>query len=79
MTNDDKALVERLRDEDSYYRIQESHWCIDAEELERQRQAAADRIEALSAEVERLLNLLRDCDPESMSWLDARDEALGEQ
>jgi hypothetical protein len=39
---------------------------------------AADRIEALSAEVERLLTLLRDCNPESMSWLDARDEALGE-
>lgn len=27
---------------------------------------------------ERLLNLLRDCDPESMSWLDARDAALEE-
>ena len=76
MTDD---LVAKLRDEDSYYRLQEKHWCIDAEELERQRLAAADRIEALSAEVERLLTLLRDCDPESMSWLDARDEALGEQ
>jgi hypothetical protein len=40
-------LIEQLRDEDSYYRIQEKHWCIDAEELERQRLAAADRIEAL--------------------------------
>ncbi len=76
MTDD---LVAKLRDEDSYYRLQEKHWCIDAEELERQRLAAADRIEALSAEVERLLTLLRNCDPESMSWLDARDEALGEQ
>ncbi len=46
---DDKTLVERLRDEDSYYRIQEKHWCVDAEELERQRLAAADRIEALEA------------------------------
>ena len=34
--------------------------------------------EALIAENERLLNLLRDCDPESMSWLDARDAALEE-
>ena len=54
MTNDDQALVERLRDEDSYYRMQEKHWCIDDFELERQRQQAADRIEALSAENERL-------------------------
>ena len=46
----DKTLVERLRDEDSYYRIQEKHWCVDAEELKRQRLAAADRIEALEAE-----------------------------
>ena len=57
MTNDDKALVERLRDEDSYYRMQEKHWCIDDFELERQRQQAADRIEALSAEIERLRKL----------------------
>ena len=28
------------------------------------------------AQNERLLNLLRDCDPESISWLDARDAAL---
>ena len=47
MTDD---LVAKLRDEDSYYRLQEKHWCIDAEELERQRLAAADRIEALEAE-----------------------------
>lgn len=75
MTDD---LVAKLRDEDSYYRLQEKHWCIDAEELERQRLAAADRIEALEAENERLKNILRDCNPESMSWLDARDAALGE-
>ena len=42
-------LVKLLRDEDSYYRIQEKHWCIDSEELERQRLAAADRIEELEA------------------------------
>ena len=55
MTDD---LVAKLRDEDSYYRLQEKHWCIDAEELERQRLAAADRIEALEAETERLRELL---------------------
>jgi FtsZ-binding cell division protein ZapB len=36
------------------------------------------KVEALEAENERLKNILRDCDPESMSWLDARDAALGE-
>jgi hypothetical protein len=51
-------LIEQLRDEDSYYRVQEKHWCINAEELERQRQAAADRIEALTAENERLREAL---------------------
>ena len=55
MTDD---LVAKLRDEDSYYRLQEKHWCIDAEELERQRLAAADRIEALEAENERLREAL---------------------
>lgn len=43
----DADLIDKLRDEDSYYRIQEKHWCIDAEELERQRLAAADEIERL--------------------------------
>lgn len=45
----DADLIDKLRDEDSYYRLQEKHWCIDGEELERQRLAAADRIEALEA------------------------------
>ena len=57
MTDD---LVAKLRDEDSYYRLQEKHWCIDSEELERQRLAAADRIEALEAENERLREALGD-------------------
>lgn len=77
MTDDDKALVQRLkghsqimeRDKGKFVRFIDVATCTEA----------ADRIEVLSAEVERLLTLLRDCDPESMSWLDARDEALGEQ
>jgi hypothetical protein len=51
-------LVEQLRDEDSYYRVQEKHWCIDHEELERQRLAAANRIIAQAAEIERLREAL---------------------
>ena len=54
MTDEAKALVANLRDEDSYYRIQEKHWCIDGEELERQRLAAADLIETQAREIERL-------------------------
>ena len=46
----DADLIDKLRDEDSYYRIQEKHWCIDAKELERQRLAAADRIQQLITE-----------------------------
>ena len=55
----DADLIDKLRDEDSYYRLQEKHWCIDAEELERQRLAAADRIEALEAENKRMILTIR--------------------
>ena len=56
----------------------EKHWMMDSDAIDKQREEAADRIEALSEENERLKKILRDCDPESMSWLDARDAALGE-
>lgn len=57
MTDD---LVAKLRDEDSYYRLQEKHWCIDAEELERQRLAAADRIEKLETALREIARLRTD-------------------
>ncbi len=60
LTDNDKALVERLRDEDSYYRWQEKHWCIDFDLLERLHLEAADRIEAQAAEIERLREALRE-------------------
>ena len=63
-------LVKLLRDEDSYYRLQEKHWCIDAEELERQRLAAADRIEALEAENERLEALFTDATYEARAMME---------
>ena len=65
-------LVKLLRDEDSYYRLQEKHWCIDAEELERQRLVAADRIEALGAENERLRDI------PNRIWAEARDSEWDE-
>lgn len=74
MTDDDKALVDELRDTDSYYRIQEKHWCIDDEELERQRLTAADRIEAQAAEIERLRawfgKLIEVCEETSFDGVD---------
>ena len=76
MTDDDKALVERLRSRVSNREI----LLVDPPRPAPDRDChyAADRIEALSAENERLKKILRDCDPESISWLDARDAALGE-
>lgn len=56
----DADLIDKLRDEDSYYRLQEKHWCIDSEELERQRLAAADRIEELEADNALLREALED-------------------
>ncbi len=70
MTDD---LVAKLRDEDSYYRLQEKHWCIDAEELERQRLAAAARIEALTAENERLASIVR-----GWHWLAVGPDEMGD-
>ncbi len=55
MTDDDKALVERLKDEWPCMFIGDDEW-LDTDALDGQRTQAADRIEALSAENERLRN-----------------------
>ena len=75
---DDNELVERLEEWEWTLRAVYKAGDLGTDEPAIVMGEAADRIEALSAENERLLNLLRDCDPESMSWLDARDAALGE-
>ena len=87
----DADLIDKLRDEDSYYRLQEKHWCIDHEELERQRLAAAALIETQAAELakykalaETLAGALGEVitwnshDDEGVPavWLDQADEAL---
>jgi hypothetical protein len=59
MTDDDKSLVDRLRDEDSYYSLQEKHWCIDYDLLKQLHLEAADRIEDL----EQRLRGYRGCSP----------------
>lgn len=53
MTDDDKALVERLR-ADWPEILVEKHWMMDSDAIEEQRKEAADRIEAQAAEIERV-------------------------
>jgi hypothetical protein len=58
MTDDDKKLVEMLRDDHQYILV-EGHNVTDWDSIEAQRFEAADRIEVLSAENERLREALR--------------------
>lgn len=62
MTDDDKALVERLRGDWPEILV-EKHWMMDSDAIDKQREEAADRIEALGAENERLREALElaDC------------------
>lgn len=53
MTEEDKALVERLRGDWPEILV-EKHWMMDSDAIDKQREEAADRIEALAAENERL-------------------------
>ena len=46
MTDDDKALVERLRGDWPEILV-EKHWMMDSDAIDKQREEAADRIEAL--------------------------------
>ena len=78
MTDDDKALVERLEEWEWTLRAAYKGGDLGTDEPAIVMGEASTRIEALSAENERLKKILRDCDPESISWLDARDAALGE-
>ena len=50
-------LVERLRDDWPEILV-EKHWMMDSDAIDKQREEAADRIEALEAEVERWKELL---------------------
>ena len=52
-TDTSSDLVERLRDDWPEILV-EKHWMMDSDAIDKQRAEAADRIEALEAEVERL-------------------------
>lgn len=56
MTDD---LVERLRGDWPEILV-EKHWMMDSDAIDKQREEAADRIETLTAEVERLREALKD-------------------
>jgi hypothetical protein len=64
MTDDDKKLVEMLRDDDQYILV-EGHNVTDWDSIEAQRFEAADRIEALIAENEKLREALQGVTPPS--------------
>ena len=49
MTDDDKALVERLRGDWPEILV-EKHWMMDSDAIDKQREEAADRIEQLARE-----------------------------
>ena len=67
MTDDDKALVERLRGDWPEILV-EKHWMMDSDAIDKQREEAADRIEALSAENERLREALALC-AKHVDWM----------
>lgn len=52
MTEDDKALVERLRDDWPEILV-EKHWMMDSDAIDKQREEAADRIEEMAARYEK--------------------------
>ena len=57
MTDEAKALVERLRD-DLPQTLIEKHWVDDNDAIYKQREEAADLIETQAREIERLRELL---------------------
>ena len=73
MTDD---LVKRLRSDLPDKKV-ESHWITDYTAVEMQNREAADRIEALTAEVERLNEALRVCVMEAADWARQAGEAKG--
>lgn len=90
MTDDDKALVERLRGDWPEILV-EKHWMMDSDAIDKQREEAADRIEQLEREKavvsdlweqqkEISLDYLTDCNKaaERIEALEAENERLRE-
>jgi len=58
MTDEAKALVERLRGDWPEILV-EKHWMMDSDAIDKQREEAADLIETQAREIERLRGALR--------------------
>ena len=58
MTDEAKALVERLRGDWPEILV-EKHWMMDSDAIDKQREEAADLIETQAREIERLKNMLK--------------------
>ena len=71
MTDDDKALVERLRGDLPDKKV-ESHWITDYTAVEMQNREAADRIETQAAEIEDLKQSLE-------IWIYNHQRAMGQK
>ena len=59
MTDEAKALVERLRGDWPEILV-EKHWMMDSDAIDKQREEAADLIETQAREIERLREALRE-------------------
>ena len=62
MTDEAKALVERLRGDWPEILV-EKHWMMDSDAIDKQREEAADLIETQAREIERLREALRGVTP----------------
>jgi len=71
MTDNDKALVERLRGDLPDKKV-ESHWITDYTAVEMQNREAADRIETQAAEIEQLRGHLE-------IWIFHNQRAMGQK
>lgn len=77
MTDDDKKLVEMLRDDHQYILV-EGHNVTDWDSIEAQRFEAADRIEALSRAIERHEAFAQEVSDAVEEFYGSRHNAIGE-
>ena len=72
MTDEAKALVERLRGDWPEILV-EKHWMMDSDAIDKQREEAADLIETQAREIERLRDALGEiCADSNPDWTEKR-------
>ena len=75
MTDEAKALVERLRGDWPEILV-EKHWMMDSDAIDKQREEAADLIETQAREIERLRAVLDNIAHESSDTWARRDACV---